>query len=177
MKRLLSILLVCIMIIGMGITAFGAKFERSTVEITDGTNGDTKEVPSVNLLMGGKDVYTDVPSLLYTIDGKSRTLVPIRFVVENLGANIEWNQQKKEATILTDKKKIVLKIDCDIATVNGKEYKLPNGVPAKLLGYQGNYRTMVPLRFIAEQLGMDVNWKQETTTAIVDLPKTIYNSY
>ncbi|QZY54061.1 N-acetylmuramoyl-L-alanine amidase [Crassaminicella profunda] len=171
MKRLLSVLLVLTMILGMSITAFGAKLERTVVEITDGMNQKTEEVYGVNLLMGGQDIYTDVPSLLYTIKGKSRTLVPVRFVVENLGAKIEWNQQNKEATIKTEEKTIVLKIDSAKATVNGKEYVLPNGVPAKLLGYQGKYRTMVPLRFVAEQLGMDVNWIQETTTATVDLPK------
>ncbi|QXM06506.1 N-acetylmuramoyl-L-alanine amidase family protein [Crassaminicella indica] len=171
MKRLLSVLLVFIMILGMSVTAFAAKQERTVVEITDGMSGKLQEVYAVNLLMGGRDIYTDVPSLLYTIKGKSRTLVPIRFVVENLGAQIEWDQKNKEATILAEEKTIVLKIDSAKAIVNGKECSLPNGVPAKLLGYQGNYRTMVPLRFIAEQLGMDVNWIQETTTATVDLPK------
>jgi N-acetylmuramoyl-L-alanine amidase len=171
MKKWLSVLLVLAMLLGMSTTAFCAKLERTVVEITDGMNQKTEEVYGVNLLMGGQDIYTDVPSLLYTIKGKSRTLVPVRFVVENLGAKIEWDQQKKEATIKTEEKTIVLKIDSAKALVNGKEYTLPNSVPAKLLGYQGNYRTMVPLRFVAEQLGMDVNWIQETTTATVDLPK------
>lgn len=168
MKRLISILLIFTMFFSIYTTAFGAKFEQSTIEITDGMNTKTQEVRSVNLLMGGKDVYTDVPAVLYTINKKSRTVVPIRVVVESLGAKIEWNQQKREATIFAEGKTIVLKVDSAIATVNGKKVKLPNNVPAKLLGYQGNFRTMVPLRFVAEQLGMDVGWKQETTTATVD---------
>ncbi|QEK12959.1 AMIN domain-containing protein [Crassaminicella thermophila] len=171
MKRLLAIIFVICIFFGMSSTIFGLEAEQSIIEIKDGISAKVQKVHRVNLLMGGKDVYTDVPPVLYTINNKSRTLVPIRFVVEGLGANIEWNQERREATIVAKEKKIILKIDSAIAIVNGKKYKLPNNVPAKLLGYQGNYRTMVPLRFIAEQLGMDVNWKQETTTAMVDLPE------
>lgn len=176
MKRVLSVLLIFIMVLGMVTTAFAAKFERTSLEIADGMTGKTKEVYNVNLLIGGKDVYTDVPSLLYTIGNKSRTLVPIRFVVENLGASIKWNQEKREATITTEEKIIVLEIDSDVAIVNGKKVKLPNGVPAKLLGYQEKFRTMVPLRFVAEQLGMDVGWIQETATATVDFKKQSINN-
>ncbi|TCO69858.1 N-acetylmuramoyl-L-alanine amidase family protein [Marinisporobacter balticus] len=171
MKRIVSVFIVLIMILGMFTTSFGLKIERTFIEIADGVTGKTGEVYHVNLLMGGKDIYTDVPSLLYTINNKSRTLVPIRFIVENLGANIAWNQEKREATITTEEKSIILKIDSATAIVNGEKMQLPNNVPAKLLGYEGNFRTMVPLRFVAEQLGMDVNWIQETTTATVDFPK------
>ncbi|MBF8984361.1 N-acetylmuramoyl-L-alanine amidase [Lutibacter sp. B2] len=171
MKRIFSIVLVMMISLIMSITAFGQKGEQTTIRVDDGISHKVQDVHAVNLLMGGKDVYTDVPSVLYTIQGKSRTLVPIRFVVEELGANIDWNQEKQEATIKTDNKEIILKIDSSIAYVNGRKVNLPDGVPAKLLGYQDKYRTMVPLRFVVEQLGMDVNWIGETMTATVDLPK------
>ncbi|TCO69857.1 N-acetylmuramoyl-L-alanine amidase [Marinisporobacter balticus] len=171
MKRIMSILLVFTIVFSMYTTTFGVKLEQSNIEVVDGMSTKTQKVRSVNLLMGGKDVYTDVPPLLYTINKKSRTLVPIRFVVENLGAKIEWNQEKREATITTGEKIVVLTVDSAVASVNGKKVNLPNNVPTKLLGYQGNFRTMVPLRFVAEQLGMDVGWIQETTTATVDFPK------
>ncbi|MCT4593226.1 MAG: N-acetylmuramoyl-L-alanine amidase family protein [Anaeromicrobium sp.] len=171
MRRIVSILLVILMFMSTTMLSFGEKEQRSMVEVVDGISKKTQEVAGVNLLMGGEDVYTDVPSILYTIKGKSRTLVPIRFVVEKLGAEISWNQEKQEATIVSDDKMIVLKIDSATAYVNGKKVKLPNNVPAKLLGYNGNYRTMVPLRFVVEQLGMEVNWIGETMTATVDLPK------
>ncbi|WP_176461848.1 N-acetylmuramoyl-L-alanine amidase family protein [Anaeromicrobium sediminis] len=171
MKRIISVFLAILVFMSMTMASFGEKEQRSMVEVVDGISKKTQEVAGVNLLMGGEDVYTDVPSILYTIKGKSRTLVPIRFVVEKLGAEISWNQEKQEATIVAEDKIIVLKIDSATAYVNGKKVKLPNDVPAKLLGYNGNYRTMVPLRFVVEQLGMEVNWIGETMTATVDRPK------
>ncbi|MBB6213962.1 N-acetylmuramoyl-L-alanine amidase [Anaerosolibacter carboniphilus] len=167
MKKLLSFLLVITMLLGMQTTVYGAKFESDTIEVVDGPTNKKQEVYVANLLMGGKDVLTDVPTMLY----KNRTLVPIAFVVENLGAKIQWNQDKYEATITTSDKTIVLKIDSATAYVNGSKTTLPDNVPAKLLGYQGNFRTMVPLRFVSEQLGMNVNWIAETRTAAVDLEK------
>lgn len=167
MKKLLSFLLVITMLIGMQTTAYGARFESDTIEVVDGPTNKKQAVYVANLLMGGKDVLTDVPTMLY----KNRTLVPIAFVVESLGAKIQWNQDKYEATITTSNKTIVLKIDSSTAYVNGSKITLPDNVPAKLLGYQGNFRTMVPLRFVSEQLGMNVNWIAETRTAAVDIEK------
>ncbi|WZL74400.1 N-acetylmuramoyl-L-alanine amidase [Clostridiaceae bacterium 35-E11] len=175
MKRGLLILLVLTMFFSMGLIAFGEE-EPNPIQVTNGTTGKTEKVYSVNLVMEGEPVRTDVPALLYTINWKSRTLVPIGFIVESLGAQIEWNQEKKEATIVTDEKTIVLKIDSATASVNGKDVLLPNEIPAKLLGYKGNYRTMVPLKFVAEQLGIEVGWIQESTTVTMNLPQYVVPS-
>ena len=168
MKRILSAVLVLVMLLGITPTSFGAaKQEISILQITDGVSQKKFNLHSVNLLVGGKDVISDVPGVLFN----DRTLVPIRFVVESLGAKIEWNQSTYEAKITTDNKTIVLKVDSSTATVNGVKKKLPDGVPPKLFGYQGNFRTMVPLRFVSEELGMDVSWIPETKTAAVDYPR------
>lgn len=168
MKKTLSLLLVIILFMSMTINSFGAKrFEKESLHVIDGVNNREYDVPTVNLIMGGRDVISDVPGMLFN----SRTLVPVRFISENLGAKVEWNQENKEATIKTENKEIILKIDSPKVLVNGKEYMLPDNVPAKLIGYDGNYRTMVPLRFVSEQLGMEVGWIGETMTATIDKPQ------
>lgn len=167
MKKLLSFILVITMLMSMTITSFGAKkFESETLQIIDGSTNQEYEVMVVNLIMGGKDIISDVPGMLFD----SRTLVPIRFISENLGAEVLWNQERKEATLKTAEKEVVLKIDSPKVYVNGKEHILPDSVPAKLIGYEGNFRTMVPLRFVSEQLGMEVGWIGETMTATIDKP-------
>lgn len=138
--------------------------ETNTIEVVDGISNKALEVYGVNLMVDGNNVDSDVPAMLY----KNRTLVPIRFVVEKLGAEITWNQDEHKATITTEDNTIILSIDSAKAYVNGNEETLPDSVPAKLLGYEGNYRTMVPLRFVSEQLGMKVDWIDETKTATVD---------
>ncbi|WP_053955909.1 N-acetylmuramoyl-L-alanine amidase [Inediibacterium massiliense] len=170
MKKILLFLLIFTMFFSIVSTAFGQEVKNS-IQVTDGMTGKNQKVYSVNLVMAGEVVHTDVPALLYTINWKSRTLVPIKFIVENLGAEIKWNQEKKEATIIADQKTIILKIDSNKALVNGKSVALPDQVPAKLLGYKENYRTMVPLRFIAEQLGMNIGWDQESATVTIEALK------
>lgn len=167
MKKSLSLLLVVVILMGMTINTFGAKkFEKQTLHIVDGTTNREYSVSVVNLIMGGKDVISDVPGMLFN----SRTIVPVRFISENLGAEVLWNQERREATIKTDEKEIVLKINSPKVYVNGEEHTLPDSVPAMLIGYDGNFRTMVPLRFVSEQLGMEVGWIGYTMTATIDKP-------
>lgn len=165
MKRIGITILLIFSILILPISSYANDInETNTIEVVDGISNKALEVYGVNLMVDGNNVDSDVPAMLY----ESRTLVPIRFVVEKLGAEITWNQDEHKATITTKDDTIVLSIDSDKAYVNGNEETLPDSVPAKLLGYEGNYRTMVPLRFVSEQLGMKVGWIDETKTATVD---------
>ena len=88
----------------------------------------------------------NVPAFIY----ESRTMVPIRFIAEALGAKVSWNQEERAVTIINNDTKIILKIDSDIAIVNDISYKLD--VPAFII--DGN--TVIPLRFVSEHLNMYV---------------------
>ena len=76
--------------------------------------------------------------------------------MEALGAEIEWNGDTQEITAKKGDKEIVLAIGNDTAYVNGKAEKLV-AVPEITDG-----AAMVPIRFIAEQMGMKVNWDGQT---------------
>lgn len=166
MKRWISIFIVLIIFFGMGMISFGQA--SSPLVLKDAASNKNLRVVKVNLKVNGKNIISsDVPPIV----SDQRTLVPVRFMVENLGAEISWNQKKYEATVTTSNKTIVLKINSPKAYVNGRAVTLPDGVPAKLLSYKGNSRTVVPLRFISEELGMNVGWMKETMTATVDSHK------
>lgn len=97
-----------------------------------------------------------------------RTLVPIRFVSEALGAKkVSWEQEIKTVTILTEQTTIKMVIGEERVYVNGKEYKV--SVPVQLK----NGRTSVPLRFIAENLNCKVDWNQETYTVNISKAEVI----
>ncbi len=111
------------------------------------------------------------------VDG--RTLVPIRAVAEALGGSIEWNDTEKELTIIKENTSIELVIGKLNAEVNGSNVALDTA--PKII----NGRTMLPLRFVAENLGADVNWnseKREITissrfdNAVVETTTEAYNS-
>ena len=89
------------------------------------------------------------------------TLVPLRVVSENLGAKVDWNQQTKTVTITQDATTINLTLGSKIAKVNGEEKTLNLAPQIK------NSTTMVPIRFVSENLNCDVNWDKETQTVTV----------
>lgn len=94
---------------------------------------------------------------------ESRTFLPARFLAESFGLDVQWNGERREVTI-TDKqenKTIVLQIDNTRAYVNGKEFIL-DAAP-RIVGD----RTLVPVRFITEQIGATVGWENETRTVLV----------
>ncbi len=80
------------------------------------------------------------------------TLVPVRFIGEALGAKIDWNDQNQTATYRQDDKIIILTIGSNIAYVNGEPVQMPT---APIIV---NEKTMVPLRFVSEQFGAQVDW-------------------
>ena len=80
------------------------------------------------------------------------TLIPVRFIGESLGAEVEWNDDLQQVTYKDDLNTVVLTIGSTTAYVNGKPVEMPTAPRIK------NEKTMVPLRFISEQLGANVEW-------------------
>jgi len=108
----------------------------------------------------------DVPPTI--IEG--RTLLPIRYVVEPLGAKIFWDDVERRVTIEFKDITIDLWIGKSIAKVNGKDRAIdpsnPKVAPLIISG-----RTMLPVRFVAENLGCDVGWDSDTRKVTITYPK------
>ncbi len=82
----------------------------------------------------------------------SRTFVPIRFVAEIYGGTVEWDNDERLVQIHYKDKHMSMGINDSMAVVDGE--KVPFDAPP----FIHNGRTMVPLRFISEQLGMRVHY-------------------
>lgn len=93
---------------------------------------------------------------------KSRLLVPMRAIFEALGASIDWNPASKTVTGTKGEITVVLKINSQDAYINDKLYKLdvPPIIKSK--------RTLVPVRFVAESLNMDVSWNITDKSVIIN---------
>lgn len=94
---------------------------------------------------------------------ENRTFVPLRFIIENFGGDIQWNGKLQEITIENNHKKIKMKIGQKSYSLDGKT-KSMDAAPRIVDG-----RTLVPLRFISESMGYDVKW--------FDMDKSILISY
>jgi hypothetical protein len=81
-----------------------------------------------------------------------RIVVPIRPVCEMIGADVFWAAESRTVTIVRAGKTIELTLDQPSASVNGRRYTL-DAAPALIDGV-----TMLPLRFIMEQMGQAVHW-------------------
>ncbi len=117
---------------------------------------------TIGTFVDGVDVdYEKYDSVLPQIKNGT-TLVPVRAVTEAFDAAVTWNGEDRTVTVKSGDTEIVLTIDSAKAIVNGEEKEL-TAAPEIVEG-----RTIVPVRFIAQALGMDVEWDDASRTIIIE---------
>ena len=117
--------------------------------------------PEITITVNGSRIASDVKPY---IDSNNRTMVPIRFVAEALGSEVDWNQETKGVSVKRKENAVHLWAGRQDYTVNGKS-KTMDTVPVIL----PPGRTMVPVRFVAEALGCAVNWDSAARTVMIVL--------
>ena len=80
------------------------------------------------------------------------TLVPVRGVLEALGATARWIPEAGQVEVITADTRILLTVESNVALVNGGSVTMDK--PVQVI----NSRTLIPLRFVAENLGYMVKW-------------------
>jgi hypothetical protein len=100
----------------------------------------------------------------------NRTLLPIRAVVEALGGTVGWDASTKKVTVSLGATTIELWIGKSIAKVNGIDTPIDSS-NSKVVPEIINSRTMLPLRFVTESLGCDVQWDGTTKTITITYSK------
>lgn len=143
---------------------FATKFDfntKITKSITLYAKWVEKAKTSIILTIGQKDA---------TIDGKTvsndvaprivndRTMLPIRFIAEALGAKVDWIEESQTVKITAENIDISLVIGETFANVNGEKIDLDSP------SFIENDRTYLPIRFVSEKLGADVKWDDATQT-------------
>ena len=131
-----------------------ATSEPKEIKLTIGNNIITKVIGSTEI-----PIEFDVAPIIK--DG--RTFVPVRGIFEIAGAEILWNGEKRAATVKTNEGTVTVTIDKNEADVNGKAVSMDAPPFIK------DGRTLIPLRFISENLGYKVNWDGETQTVTITL--------
>lgn len=100
----------------------------------------------------GREIKFDIPPVVKS----GTTLIPVRAVVESLGANVNWDAASNTVTITKGDKTFVFDLNNSKVYVNGTEVTI--SMPAMEI----SNRTFVPLRFIAESLGVKINYDNNT---------------
>ena len=120
-------------------------------------------------LLGQKLAFDRSSGLPYINEG--RTMVPVRLISENLDYNVSWNEKTKEVLItnpLAGSKEIKMQIGNNIAQVNGNKVVIDpktNFVAPEITGG----RTFVPLRFVAESMGLKIDYTNKNGTHIIKM--------
>lgn len=141
-------------------------FSRDKIKVVEGEQAMLLPDKGVKIQINDKLVPIDVAPFIE----EGRTLVPLRGIMESLGALVTWEEESQAVSVYTDSVSIELLIGSDIAKVrkniNGisVEETLLLEVPARIV----QSRTFIPIRFAAEALGFDVDWQGETKTVTID---------
>ena len=113
---------------------------------------------ALSITIDGKPVSTDVSPF---IDANGRTMVPVRFISEALAATVDWNPDTRTVTVTKGPTVIKLVIDSRTITVGGTAATMDTSAIIR------DGRTFVPVRYIAEALGLKVGWSQATRTVVL----------
>ncbi len=144
------------------------KDEEQKVEETD-TEETIVGAKKLELIIGskvidvdGKTVENDVAPLIRN----DRTMLPARFVAENLGATVEWDEEQQKVTITSADKKTVITLVIGLPVIFVTDTTAKEGATKELelecAPFIENDRTYTPLRAIAEALGAKVEWEEAT---------------
>jgi hypothetical protein len=113
---------------------------------------------NLTIQLDGKNVATDVAPY---IDANSRTMVPVRFISEALGAEVGWDANSQTVTVTKGPTVIKLTIGSRQIITNGIATTMDTAAIVK------DGRTFVPVRYIAEALGLTVSWDGATKTVFL----------
>ena len=120
------------------------------------------------LMINEEYIQTTVQPLIFN----DYTLVPIRDVFEAIGATVKYIDMSQEIFINYEQTYLRLKIGEETALVGDKIVPIPGGITPMLISVNGSdAKTMVPLRFVSENLGFKVDFIAEEGLIKIDIPK------
>ena len=111
----------------------------------------------IRVYVDGQPLSFDVPPNII----QGRVLVPLRGIFERLGATVDFDPQTQHVVAVRGPQTVELTIGSRQARVNSNAALLD--VPAFTIAG----RTMVPLRFISESLGANVQWVEASQTILI----------
>ena len=113
----------------------------------------------ISVTLNGEKLSFDVPPQL--ID--NRTMVPLRIIFEAMGADVDWNNDTQTVTATKGDERVIATINSKNVYISGETKELD--VPPLVI----DGRTLVPIRFVAEAFGANVNWDEGTRTVIINI--------
>jgi len=105
----------------------------------------------------------------------NRTMVPLRFISEALGATVDWNGEDQSIALKKSNKEIGMQIGNNLMKVNDSGVVKESVLDSPPVVNKDN-RTLVPVRAIAEAFGIEVQWDGDTNSVFIGYSKTEMNN-
>ncbi len=135
-----------------------------TIFILSNTMIASAATDEIKVVVNGNSVEFDTPPVA---NSSGRTMVPVSSIAKMLNAEVKWDGQKQQVTIVKGDIKLVLTIGSDIIDVNGEKIKMD----AEAMTIGG--RTMVPLSIIAKSFDANVAWNGSDKTVYITTEKEL----
>ena len=125
-------------------------FQENTIKV---------RTSDLSIFINGEKVY--FPDARPFIDSADRTQVPVRFVTETMGYEVDWHDREKIVEIYTlgvlPSTKLYIKINENYITLyyDGDGNRIYMDTTSQIV----DDRTYIPLRYVAEALGYNVEWE------------------
>jgi hypothetical protein len=114
-------------------------------------------IGQTTMTVDGKKVVIDPSGKVAPTIRNGRTFLPVRVLIEALGGTVAWDAISRKATVALGKNTVQLWIGKSRATVNGKAVAI-DAADKKVVPVIVEGRTLLPLRFLGESLGLDIGW-------------------
>lgn len=143
LKRSISLILTLICLLSLPLPAGASSLEVSKFS--------TRPI----ILLNDQEVKSEVAPVL--VNG--RLMLPVGVIFKALGAEVTWHEKERRVTATKGDLTILMEIGTSSMAVNGVPRKLE--VPPMLI----ENRTFIPVRAVAEAMGLEVSWDPDTYTA------------
>jgi hypothetical protein len=90
-----------------------------------------------------------------------RTVVPIRAIIESMGGSVGWEDATRKITLGAGGHSVAMWLGSTAIDVDGRELEI-DVAPEAI-----NDRTMVPVRFVAENVGAEIEWINATRQIVI----------
>jgi len=120
----------------------------------------------VRIQVDGVIIETDADPIIEN----GRTIVPVATIIENIGGTSSWQQENSQVTLNYDGVEVKMWIGSKKATVNGVSKTLDVAPRIVTVNAAGGGRTMIPIRFVAENFSCDVDWDNDQRIVLIETP-------
>ena len=129
--------------------------------VSASTNVIQLEIGNTTMYVNGKPVSLGTAPIIMN----SRTLLPVRAVVEAAGGTVAWDAPTQKVTIARKGKTLELWIGNNVANLDDQSVTIDSD--ARVVPVIRGGTTLLPLRFVAEALGLNIQWNAATQTITV----------